>query len=366
MRKILQIIFSIYILLFPITDVYSLEKPTHEALNENIANISGINSYLIYQLGFSDGLKTTFNSKWAIRWIMDGGKTEDEPFYTRSFNHFHNPLLPWDSAGYGGTFKSAILWAQDQGTFGSLFGGNYSWKAVRDYYYLGLTSTTKEDREKNLADTFRGLGQLMHLVEDMSVPAHTRNDGHLLYNYEKWVLKPMNVDIANIGSTPYGGTIQNISNLFDVDRYNGNNPEITLPCNSNNLIGLSEYTNANFFSEDTINTSTFTYPRWVDTTKVVEDYRSSDGQIRKREYYRRAYCSGTADEKNYRLAAGDFLDYYRETNPDLSSGLSKIPVLDEKVYSDYASLLLPRAVGYSAGLLNYFFRGNMDIEKELI
>ena len=37
------------------------------------------------------------------------------------------------------------------------------------------------------------------------------------------------------------------------------------------------------------------------------------------------------------------------------------PALDGGVYSDYASLLLPRAVGYSAGLLQYFFRGNIEV-----
>ncbi|MBI5099612.1 MAG: hypothetical protein HZB30_10285 [Nitrospirae bacterium] len=36
-------------------------------------------------------------------------------------------------------------------------------------------------------------------------------------------------------------------------------------------------------------------------------------------------------------------------------------ILDDTCYKDYASLLLPRAVGYSAGLLNYFFRGSIEI-----
>ena len=38
--------------------------------------------------------------------------------------------------------------------------------------------------------------------------------------------------------------------------------------------------------------------------------------------------------------------------------------LDDNVYKDYASLLLPRAVGYSAGLINYFFRGKINMEKD--
>jgi hypothetical protein len=35
---------------------------------------------------------------------------------------------------------------------------------------------------------------------------------------------------------------------------------------------------------------------------------------------------------------------------------------DNKVNEDYAAKLLPRAVGYSAGLLDYFFRGSIDIQ----
>jgi hypothetical protein len=37
-------------------------------------------------------------------------------------------------------------------------------------------------------------------------------------------------------------------------------------------------------------------------------------------------------------------------------------VLDEEVYKEYASKLIPRAVGYSAGLLQYFFRGNLYVK----
>jgi hypothetical protein len=36
-------------------------------------------------------------------------------------------------------------------------------------------------------------------------------------------------------------------------------------------------------------------------------------------------------------------------------------VLDRLVHQEYTSLLLPRAVGYSAGLLDYFFRGTLNV-----
>jgi hypothetical protein len=44
--------------------------------------------------------------------------------------------------------------------------------------------------------------------------------------------------------------------------------------------------------------------------------------------------------------------------------LKKRGRLDEKVHEDYARLLLPRAVGYSAALLDYFFRGRLDVDLQ--
>ena len=40
-------------------------------------------------------------------------------------------------------------------------------------------------------------------------------------------------------------------------------------------------------------------------------------------------------------------------------------MLDDKVYEDYAARLIPRAVGYSAGLLNYFFRSSFDFTVDV-
>ena len=36
--------------------------------------------------------------------------------------------------------------------------------------------------------------------------------------------------------------------------------------------------------------------------------------------------------------------------------------LDDNVFRDYAARLIPRAVGYSAALLDYFFRGRLDVD----
>jgi hypothetical protein len=125
----------------------------------------------------------------------------------------------------------------------------------------------------------------MHLVEDMSVPAHTRDDGHIRYNYEKWVLKPCNVNISGLGSIFFGGTVTNISSYFDTNQYTFNSA--VLP--SGNTYGLSEYTQANFFSEDTINDlSHFPYPDIIKTTTTERiPYPNAPYQ---RKYYLKECC----------------------------------------------------------------------------
>ena len=83
----------------------------------------------------------------------------------------------WDTGLFSG--MSAIDWAMQP--LNSQSCGCYSWNDVREYYYRALTSPDKRTREINFAETFRGLGQLMHLVQDMSVPDHVRNSSHILW-----------------------------------------------------------------------------------------------------------------------------------------------------------------------------------------
>jgi hypothetical protein len=172
----------------------ALEVATHEKLNAYIAQnqLDGfsLGNYLHDQLGFVSYEKETFNKLMVWQWLSDGGHYEDKPGgltlpYTRSANHFHNPLLKLDKAGFSGIWDipvlfpgmSSILWSQMPKGI-QLIGGHYSWYDVRDYYLKALTAKDLVTRNTNFAETFRGLGQLMHLVQDMSVPEHARNDGH--------------------------------------------------------------------------------------------------------------------------------------------------------------------------------------------
>ena len=380
MRKLYRAILLFFAFSLPFFSLaFALETDTHEEINEFITTNTldgfSLDTYLQNQLGFENGIDKEFEGNWfwfitatkpVWRWIEIGGKYEDKPPltlpYLRSVNHFHNPLTDQGFSGiWGGTEwlsgESSIQWAQEPvGTQNP--GGYYSWYDVREYYYNALTSTDQDTRNTNFAKTFRGVGQLMHLIQDASVPAHTRDDGHLFYNYEDFAGSYVNEYglPTPTSSEFFSGNINDIASFIDTNQYDGANPDPNIAVGTN--IGLSEYTNANFFSKNTINSSNFPYPD-IDQTTVIE--RAAPSGNYQRQYYLKNCCGETNGGQGYLLSAVDYLDYYRQQYPLLSSFLPIIPVLDNNVYEEYADLLIPRAVGYSAGLLDYFFRGTLEI-----
>lgn len=366
------IIFLAILLIFLTDNALSLDKDTHKFLNETIAGQGWLDNYLRNNLGLKDGVKEAFKGIQVLRWIADGGKEEDEPLYLRSRNHFHNPLKSWNTAGltdYGSltslgfTPMSSVLWAQDQsGASWIDFGGDWSWKKSREYFYQALTGSDKATREDNFANTFRSVGQIMHLVEDSSVPAHARNDTHIWGDgYEEWVRG--NHGLLNLSPITFVTSIFNesanshapipIAKIFDTDKYTGTNPSTSLSW------GIAEYTNSNFASDDTIFTENFDpnhkhyfpYPRYSpDNYEMYE----IDIPPNKKRIYLRKKGDGESIE---RFATAGPLYKYLSFDPALQRSELK---LDSEVHSDYAKKLIPRAVGYSAGLLNYFFRGLLE------
>ncbi len=358
MKKKIAVVISFLSMFFFSTETFALNTDTHETINLNIANsnnVFSLNQYLLENLEFSQGIGEVFKGSRVDSWIEIGGLYEDIPawylMYVRSLNHFHDPV---SESGFKGDCRESSLcesstrWALEPLGTQSSQTGNYSWYDVRDYYLQALTSADQDSRNNNFADTFRGLGQLMHLVQDASVPSHVRNDFHYLANYENYAQTYVNQNgvPTPTNSDYFVGTLSNIASLIDTNSYNGTNPEVTL----SNSVGLSEYTNANFFSEDTI-FSNFSYPS-IGGTEVWKDASNN-----------RKYLKKTEGVPVEHLAEVSYLYFYRlRYFPQYSEYL---PLgLDEMVYFDYASHLLPRAVGHSTGLLNYFFRGEINMVND--
>ena len=232
-----------------------------------------------------------------------------------------------------------------------------------------------QDGEYYFKQTFRSLGQVMHLVSDMAVPAHVRNDSHpgpllswaaksqKIDEYEKWVadhdgliaeLSGVEVDLSIFDNyvTGVSDAPSPISALFDQDRYNnGESPDSTWSC----FLGLAEFTNANFYSQDTIHSDKYTYPNPSVFGNIdyanTEPIEAEDGEIDNAVYY-------VNQTHGYRMAQAGYFDYLL-----ISRGFTPTLKLDDNVYMDYANILIPRAIGYSTALVDYFFRGRIDLES---
>jgi len=250
--------------------------------------------------------------------------------------------------------------------------GSYSWRDVRSYYYNAFTASDPDEQARNYVKAFEGLGRQMHLIQDASVPLHTRDDFHWLRNYEDYVLQ-VGDDINNPDEQrkyeswlsddsryTYDESVLGldqdplapvpIARIVDTDRYDGLDPDVTI----SQAIGLAEYSNANFFSNDTIfKTDKFPFPN-RDSVGQIEEVLIDDPKDPSRTVTR-LFCStrATPGDEGYRLCTVPVRDEWTTTDA----------MLDDNVYDDYAQRLIPRAVSYSTGLLKYFFRGTIDIDS---
>jgi len=363
----------------------------HPILSEAAVLNSTLNTpYIIENIGLKDGKDEVINGTTLIRWIRMGSTNEDK--FPRFINHFHNPLHTmdsWDAAGLNDFLfsgRSALLWAQDSGAQEGASGGDWSWSTIRGYYHDYLTALDRTAKDAAFVKALLGLGHQMHLLQDMAVPAHVRNDAHPLpFNaigkphLEMWAAKREDI-IKNIATaslvTPAVDlnqfTFSNsmvlapMARLSDSDQYDGTNPSAALS------VGLAEYTNANFFSDDTIFTEAaygshrhgFPFPRaagtdlqaYIDADKLPVTVIARDG-IEDLGFW--IEKTGEGEEIAHFVKPTYFTrDISAHEYPAL---YYRLFYLDEACHLAYAEKLVPRAVGYSAALIDYFFRGTLDV-----
>ena len=338
---------------------------------------------------------------------------EDDPS-CRASNHFHNPYKQWDRAGLTDLqwligwwcwisspydpdeISSSLVWAtgllNSSGTEVAsdvIVRNEWDWSSAREYFYTYLTgknyqgfqvATDVVQRNEYLIKTLRALGQVMHLLQDAAVPAHVRDDftqGHLMINPElgnpmKWIGNGFEkyvernddgewFDVApvkvNLNTPPW-----RISDFWDTD-------QLYLPSESDppanmSILGLAEYASMNFFSEYRIFHSDFPYPKPEHCAVVLSSPPVNTQDPLDRQYL--ASVNGHPGEQVDHLAVVSYSKYFIEAHlPHVSSEL--VPLyMDENCYYEYAQHLIPRAIGYSSQLLDYFFRGTLEIRHPFI
>ncbi|MBI1814845.1 MAG: hypothetical protein HYR72_07700 [Deltaproteobacteria bacterium] len=342
---------------------------------------------------------TRDNDGSAKGWLRQGARDEDDynvasqqPIRVR--NHFFNPLT---NSGLA-SGKPASYWGIEFGK--NISGQDYSFKDARGYFYDALTTqqpTGPTGREHYWAQTFYALGHVIHLIQDMAQPQHTRNDTHLL----AWVASRFNPARATLRfyeqyadaratsvGLPYAG--------YEPAYRDADTSTFTLPLDFWHRVGgkgMADYSNRGFVSADTnfcaANPSVscagstippsflqpydilphpgFPDPSGQSATVITESIRSLPPAL----YGGSLSSNVTGDIDFIETEVHDAYTGQRQQartstysifDPDLQAANQQLTfTLNRYNFDDALALLIPRAVGYSAGMINYFFRGAFSI-----
>ncbi|MEK7099066.1 MAG: hypothetical protein AAB916_00945, partial [Patescibacteria group bacterium] len=261
----------------------------------------------------------------------------DEDAGARALYHFYDPVRQRGLVLGGITMASSKEWANTASlqakydpNYVSKFGTvtqaafsastDYSWERAIYEYAWG-------DKTRAL----QSLGHVLHLLEDATVPDHTRNDPH--------------PHVFGMGS-PY----EDWTNQFDRKTISGaiaigNEHPIILTSLRDYFDAVAGYSNNNFFSEDTI-LKAYDMP-------VI----SSDFSIEYHDDIPEYFVYSSDDMGTYRLvkAKKHFADQSVEYSID-----------SEKILSSYFSHLSRASILHGAGIINLFFAEVAEEQKSRI
>jgi|GEM_PF-4474245 len=309
---------------------------THPALTQEVLNFYN-KSYTYEQISYDD-----------IQEVIQGSKDEDSG--TRWLYHFYDPVyerglvlkgslsteelgLAFVAGSPKSEWKSSKEWAENTllqgdreysltaGILTNLFTSDddYSWeRAIYDYAW--------KDKKRGL----RGLGHILHLLEDATVPDHTRNDPHppvldMGSPYEGWTKKfnRTTITIKTLGERPI--EFSNLPIYFD---------------------SLASYSNNNYFSKDSICDNEYRKPiADFEKTEILSDGKSYIFG------YRRA---STQDVYRLFIRSADS-DWVKIVEKRYGDCPLFIVDNDKLVLNDYWSRLSKQAVLHGAGAVKLFF-----------
>jgi len=251
----------------------------------------------------------------------------DEDVLPRPAFHLYDPI--YNRAPFG--VYTAKEWALDVnsqnlekflGTLEKIFGknnysvhGDFSWFASVDYFMAN-----------NQEKAWYGLGHILHLIEDMTVPAHSRNDHHLLGEpYEEWTS-------VNLKSEDYS--------LAEKLKSNGYSPSYLFSIGQA-FDELAKYSNKYFFSKDSVPGTTLS--KDYTNPKIIKEIQEDYGRISQRTYA----LGEDENGKLFRLS---------EIRKNIVKNQKQYLIEDDdsKLNTDYWSHLAPKAVVYGAGVIKLF------------
>jgi len=277
----------------------------------------------------------------------------------------------------------------------------WSWQNVRYFEMQGLTNPIPASRWLALENMWQALGHVLHLLQDTSQPQHARNEQHLdkeFVGFAPWRSPIEKFGLDHVSTLKYTNTILDwkgagftkMRDFWDRDLYvwDGENPPTSTLAqplvNSEDTnqpaskLGLAEFVNGNFIGDrhsywETTPAGPFRYP--LPSLYQGTDFQQMQGNPAAYAKLTTRYWPNQPGRKAWRFIVGKTgqgrsvthhgaIDYvlarvFLDNVPVgiMGSGY----VNDPDVLQDYHDILIPEAIKYSSGLLDYYFRGMLAV-----
>lgn len=366
------------------------ETNTHAAIAEVALRRSdcAADAYLKDFLMITQGIEFPVSGTTLANRVRAGAIAEDGG--VKWLNHFYDPTSDSGLRDVGAGMNS-LQWAWDSSWH------DEDWNDTRDKFYEAVSLSSRSARNNALSETFLRLGHVVHLVEDLAQPQHTRNDAHAIggdyeaycsANYGSYgaVLGLPTAPIPSFsgGTSPIAGIPAEFANHWDTGQYTGQAGFLTFASTP----GLAEYSNAYYITDDTMfgNTRLAILRRTgapsltVLLTDALENSSSEARHLFANPHIRNTtiadhFPASTRFAWLQREGVGlAGAVYYADLAVKNGAGavvftLPKMFLInddneigfDAVCYDAWAHDLIPKAVSYSAGLVNYFFRGKIGL-----
>jgi len=402
--------------LVAVSPLWAYEVETHDILSRRAYSTSDLSGdATLHALGvrFDEYFVDSEGSQKKLDdLIRFGARFEDgavdEPCSSRPKHHFFDPVhdrpLSYSILSLG--IKSPDWALEDRD---DLPDQEFSLRHARDYLFDALTTVDVQRRRESYGLMFQSLGQIVHHIEDMAQPQHVRNDMHLAIpenaSYGCQLLNLLKDPSLYEQYTHDRG--ENIPGGFYADVMFAKARDFwateTQGANRGTGAGLAEFTNNNFVSKDT----NFALLPDGSVSPNAEYVLPALGGLWESKSLAQLLSESNEPAPCRQDASGTWLclqgevDFYWTTVTDHNTGSSatntratSLSVFDQYLtkYNTSAlyindpddpdddrveyriftlnrfnfdkahQYLVPRAVGYSAGFINYFFRGRLKAE----
>lgn len=393
--------FIFLILLFHVSISNAYEPNTHSEIslvaltrtelvtNPNLLENLGLDSNII-----SNIFPNSFGDRRNIfQLVQDGAEFEDTegtplPNDTETYrmkHHFYDPQnngRPLTLPVWGETGLSSDDWILLETANIQLVNQNFSYSDANTSLYRALTSLTPNERNTNWGLTFQTLGMVVHHIQDMSQPQHTRNDSHLPWErgeirfYESYT-EDKRVD-PNRGLNYSGYPDINLNDFNTARSFWGS-------INEGDRKGIAWFSSSNFVSAGTNfiggldinsnlifnNNPEYPLPSGAEANQVASSI-NIEGEVCDFQNN----CVPTIIQGNVTFIETPVYDAYLNQN-FINERASTFSIFDYDLigqslppkfalnrfnYDAAHEFLIPRAVAYSAGLIDYFFRGRISAE----